>query len=152
MKNGKREKWRETHVVFLSFAFAVNVMLNLSKISVPTEIKPILPLVISVGRCNHGSGTGRLMSSEVIFTRFFVTHNPHAARISNLVSTCTIYVRVRKERRFFSLSHACAKLNIPSFLFPSELSFYRLSFLLPETLGQLDIHLVFYDFFLFCHL
>ena len=31
--NGKRGKWRETqdHVVFFPFAFAVNVMLNLSK-------------------------------------------------------------------------------------------------------------------------
>jgi len=36
MANGKREKWRETydHVVFLPFAFAVNVMLNLSIIIV----------------------------------------------------------------------------------------------------------------------
>jgi len=32
VENGKREKWRETHdhVVFLPFAFAVNLMLNLS--------------------------------------------------------------------------------------------------------------------------
>ena len=32
MANGEREKWRETHdhVVFLPFAFAVNVILNLS--------------------------------------------------------------------------------------------------------------------------
>ena len=33
--NGKREKWWETrdHVVFLPFAFAVNVMLNFSNCS-----------------------------------------------------------------------------------------------------------------------
>ena len=44
----------------------------------------------------------------------------------------------RRGLRFFSLSHACDKLNIPSFLFLSELNIYHLSFFIISILLDLQ--------------
>jgi len=59
------------------------------------------------------------VTSEVLFTEFVVTRVLHTARP---------WVRFPSGTRTFSLSHACDKLNIPSFSFLSELIIYHLSF------------------------
>ena len=96
----------------------------------------------SVWRSNHWA-TGRLVTSEVIFTEFVVTRVLHTARISNVESTMCD----NKERKmgsipvgdadFFSVPRSWqTEYSIFSFL--SELKIYHLSFFISKH-GSFDI-------------